>query len=86
MSAVKIYDVVRIKKLRKAIDLQPDGSSSRAPQVGDIATIIEVYQNPPSYELECSGSDGITIWLWSFANKDNKQQCRRLLWLGYGSS
>ena len=70
MSAPKIYDVVTIKALRKPIDFRPDGTSSRAPQVGDTATIVEVYQNPPGYELECNGSDGITTWLWAFAPED----------------
>jgi hypothetical protein len=70
MSSVQIYDVVRIKKLRKPIDFQPDRTSVRAPCVGDVATVIDVYSNPPGYELECSGEDGITIWLWSFAPED----------------
>jgi len=43
MSSVKIYDVVKIKKLYKPIDFQPDGTSLRAPMVGDVAAVIEVY-------------------------------------------
>jgi len=70
MSSVKIYDVVTIKKLHRPIDFQPDGTSVRAPIVGDVATIIDLYTNPPGYELECSGKDGITIWLHSFAPED----------------
>lgn len=70
MSSIKIYDVVRIKELRKPVDFQYDGTSVRAPSVGDVAAVIEVYSNPPGYELECSGKDGITIWLWSFAPED----------------
>jgi hypothetical protein len=70
MSSVKIYDVVKIKELRTPIDFQPDGTSVRAPSVGDVASVIEVYSNPPGYELECSGQDGITIWLCSFAPED----------------
>ncbi len=67
MSFAKIYDVVNIKELHKLIDFQRDGMSVRAPSVGDVATVIEVYTNPQGYELECSGKDGITIWLYAFA-------------------
>jgi hypothetical protein len=70
MSSVKIYDVVKIKKLHKPIDFQPDGTSVRAPIVGDVAAVIEVYTTPPGYELECSGRDGITIWLHAFAPEE----------------
>ncbi|MEW6023671.1 MAG: hypothetical protein AB1807_16195 [Pseudomonadota bacterium] len=70
MSSIQIYDVVRIKDLRQPVDFQPDGTSVRAPSVGDVAAVIEVYSNPPGYELECSGKDGITIWIWSFAPED----------------
>jgi len=31
MSSAKIYDVVRIKELRKPIDFRPDGTSVRTP-------------------------------------------------------
>jgi hypothetical protein len=70
MSSIKIYDVVRIKELRKRVDFQPDDTSVRAPRVGDVAAVIEVYRSPPGYELDCSGKDGITIWLWSFTPED----------------
>jgi hypothetical protein len=67
MSSVKIYDVVQIKRLHKPIVFHPDGTSVRAPIVGDVAAVIEVYTTPLGYELECSGKDGITIWLHAFA-------------------
>jgi hypothetical protein len=35
--------------------------------IGDVAAVIEVYTTPPGYELECTGKDGITIWLHAFA-------------------
>jgi len=70
MSSVKIYDVVKIKKLHRPIDFQADGTSVRAPIVGDVAAVIEVYTTPPGYELECSAKDGITIWLHAFAPED----------------
>lgn len=67
---VKIYDVVRLTALSKPVHVEPDGVSVRVPRVGDVATIIKVYENPCGYELECSGSDGITEWLWAFAPSD----------------
>lgn len=70
MSTVKIYDVVKVKKLHKPIDFQPDGTSVRAPIVGDVAAVIEVYITPSGYELECSGNDGMTIWLHAFAPEE----------------
>jgi hypothetical protein len=70
MSSVKIYDVVEIKKLHRPIDFQADGTSVRAPIVGDVAAVIEVYTAPPGYELECSAQNGITIWLHAFAPED----------------
>ena len=66
----KQYDVVRVKALRKPVHFEPDGTNRRAPQVGDVAVIVEVYKNPPGYELECSGSDGITDWLCAFSAND----------------
>jgi hypothetical protein len=70
MSSVAIYDVVKVKKLHRPIDFRPDGISVRAPIVSDVAAVIEVYTTPPDYELECSGKDGITIWLHAFAPED----------------
>ena len=67
---VKIYDVVRLTALLQPADFKPDGVSVRAPRIGDVATIVEVYESPPGYELECSGSDGITEWLRAFAPSD----------------
>lgn len=68
--AFKQYDVVRLKALREPVHFESDGISRRAPRVGDVAAIIEVYKDPPGYELECSGSDGITEWLCAFSPND----------------
>lgn len=70
MSFVKIYDVVKVKRLNRPVDFQSDGASRRAPVPGDVAAVIELYTNPPGYELECTGKDGITIWLHAFAPDD----------------
>jgi len=61
---IKLYDAVRIEELRKPASLL-DGDI-RQPQVGDVVWVIEIYENPPGYELECSNKDGITEWLQAF--------------------
>ena len=66
--AIKLYDAVRIEELRKAADLS-DGDI-RQPQVGDVAWVIEIYENPPGYELECSDKDGTTEWLQGFGAEE----------------
>lgn len=60
------YDVVRVTALPLRLDAQTDAFNLRAPVVGDIATIIEVYTSPPGYELECSDRDGVTQWMIAF--------------------
>jgi hypothetical protein len=67
---IKIYDVVWLTALLQPVDFEPDGVSVRAPCIGDVATIVEVYENPFGYELEFSGSDGITKRLRTFAPSD----------------
>jgi hypothetical protein len=47
-----------------------DPFNLRPPRVGDVATIIEVYDTPPGYELECSGEGGITEWMLSFSSEE----------------
>lgn len=59
----KQYDEVRI------LELAHGGNGSiarRPPRVGDVAYVVEVYTNPPGYELECVAPDGETEWLSTF--------------------
>jgi hypothetical protein len=58
------YDCVRIRGFRRPVSASP--FDARAPIVGDVATIIEIYLSPPGYELECSDADGRTVWQCSF--------------------
>lgn len=67
---VALYDVVKITAFCKPVHFAPDGISIRPPRVGDKAAIIEIYGDPPGYELECSGRDGITEWLCAFASDE----------------
>jgi hypothetical protein len=64
------YDVVKIKAFRSETALNLDTFNRRPPQVGDVATIVEVRTKPLGYELECSGPDGVTEWLLAFAPED----------------
>ena len=60
----KQYDKVRI------LALTSGGAASiahRPPRVGDVAYVVEVYSNPPGYDLECVDADGDTEWLSSFS-------------------
>lgn len=60
------YDVVKVKAILKKVRFEPDETNHREPRVGDVAAIIEVYDNPPGYELECCDENGITEWLLAF--------------------
>lgn len=43
---------------------------SRSPQIGDVATVVDVYDHPPGYELECVTPQGETLWLESFTEEE----------------
>ncbi|MFC0351067.1 hypothetical protein [Undibacterium danionis] len=66
----KIYDVVRLIAINSDELCLGDAFNTRPPQVGDIATILEIYDNPPGFELECSDKLGGTVWLLGFQEKD----------------
>lgn len=56
------YDVVTVTKIRNSRFAGEIPNYERHPQVGDIGTILEVYDG--AFEVECSHSNtGITIWL-----------------------
>jgi hypothetical protein len=64
-STIKRHDAVMITELR-----QPTRSGAgdiRPPQAGDVAWVIEVYDYPSGYELECSDKNGITEWMQAFS-------------------
>lgn len=60
------YDAVTLKRIHMPIAQLDDEFNLRAPKVGDVAYIVEVYSNPARYDLECSDANGITQWLLSF--------------------
>ena len=73
----KQYDVVRIMAFSVEQAALADESNLRRPEVGDIATIIELYSSPSGYELECSDANGITQWLMTFRPEDVVLELRR---------
>ena len=63
----KQYDVVKIVELLNPAKALKSEFDFRAPKVGDIATIVEIYSTPClGYELECCNKEGITQWLVTF--------------------
>jgi hypothetical protein len=69
---IKLYDAVRITELRQPVRYDLGEGDIRKPQVGDVAWVIEIYENPPGYELECSDKNGITEWMQGFSPDEIK--------------
>lgn len=69
---IKLYDCVRITALVKPVEFVPDCFNTREARVGDVAYVIEIYENPIGYELECSAENGTTEWLRSFTPEEIK--------------
>jgi hypothetical protein len=68
---LKQYSIVKIKSINKKFNSDDFMLNKRVPKIGDIATIVEVYEKPSlGYELECSDKNGITEWLVTFALED----------------
>jgi hypothetical protein len=65
---MKQYSVVKITKLQKEFGFDEKDIGSRIPKVGDIATIIDVYDK--AYDLECCDKNGVTLWLKLFEIQD----------------
>ena len=65
---MKQYSVVKIKSLKKAFERTECSFGSRVPRVGDIATVVDVYDE--AFDLECSDENGITLWLEIFNPSD----------------
>ena len=64
------YSVVRVLGFCVPPSAEDDGISRRPPRVGDIACVVEVYSDPPGYEIECTADDGTCLWLHSFKSTD----------------
>ena len=71
---VKQYDLVRISKLLHLPD-QYNGweVNERAPEVGDVGTIVEILSGPnlpDCYVVEAVQDDGYTTWLCNFSAEE----------------
>lgn len=64
------YDVVRVVRFIKPELTKKANFDLRAPVPGDVATIIDIYDDPAGYELECSDVHGITQWMISVQTGD----------------
>ncbi|MDA8098198.1 MAG: hypothetical protein M0042_01070 [Nitrospiraceae bacterium] len=65
------YDIISIRRVNRQFTLDECKPGGRTPEVGDEATIIEVYANPGlGYELECVSKSGETEWLISISPDD----------------
>ncbi|MBD8878859.1 hypothetical protein IHE49_00020 [Rhodanobacter sp. 7MK24] len=59
---MKQFDVIRVTSLRDDRFKEVAADWQRAPAIGDVGTILEVYAD--AFEVECSdSSNGYTIWL-----------------------
>jgi hypothetical protein len=70
----KEYELVRVRQLiQSADDLDGWRLNLRAPTPGDVGTVLGVLTAPGfpnKYVVECSGNDGISIWLADFFEEE----------------
>ncbi len=65
---LKQYSVVKLQGIKKQFKDEDLKFNKRHPRIGDIATIVEIYEQPTlGYELECSEENGATEWLVTFS-------------------
>lgn len=66
----KEYEVVRVRQLIQSADaLDGWGVNQRPPALGDVGTLLDILTAPGvprKYVVECSGKDGVSIWLADF--------------------
>jgi hypothetical protein len=60
---MKQFDVVKVIAIKDDRFVGEEVYDKRAPMAGDVGTILGIY--PDAFEVECSDSDGSTIWLTS---------------------
>jgi hypothetical protein len=72
----KQYDFVQIKAINiptNTLNIIGTEGVTRLPQVGDKATIVEIYKKDDvidGFELECVNPKGLTEWLCTFHKND----------------
>lgn len=65
---IKLFEPVRVLELRRSAYVAL--GDIREPRVGDVAWVIEIYEDPPGYYLECSDKQGVTEWLQIFSPEE----------------
>ena len=67
---LKEYELVRVRQLIQSVDaLDGWGVNQRPPALGDVGTLLDILTAPGvprKYVVECSGKDGVSIWLADF--------------------
>lgn len=70
LTLFKEYELVRVRQLIQSVDaLDGWGVNQRPPAVGDVGTLLDILTAPGvprKYVVECSGKDGVSIWLADF--------------------
>lgn len=70
----KEYELVRVRQLiQSADDLDGWRLNERAPAPGDVGTLLDILTapgHPIKYVVECSGKDGLSIWLADFFEEE----------------
>lgn len=74
MSIFPQYAVVSVLEVARVTETYNGWKvNQRSPQVGDVGTIVEILQAdglPDHYVVECSDSNGFTIWLGEFLSNE----------------
>jgi hypothetical protein len=69
-SPFKEYEPVRVRQLIQPVeDLDGWRLNQRAPAPGDVGTLLNILTVPGlpnKYVVECSGNDGVSVWLADF--------------------
>lgn len=60
------FDLVRILRISRPGHTPSISTWQREPRVGDVAVILDVYESPAGYELECTDDTGRTLWVEPF--------------------
>lgn len=67
------YDTVCVKRISPRARANGWRVNQRAPQLGDAGTIVDVIpgvDEPELYIVECSDSEGSTVWLGEFTAEE----------------
>lgn len=73
-SLFKEYELVRVRRqIQSGEDLDGWRLNQRSPAPGDVGTLLDILTAPGlpnKYVVECSGRDGISVWLADFFEEE----------------